>query len=77
MSLQHMSFGVQLYGNPLDFDVPDSIMTTYKDLLKKPNFGKRRKINWLKHYWTRFMCAIRDGDWGGACMWHREDLSLS
>ena len=45
LSLQHMSFGVQLYGNPLDFDVPDSIMTTYKDLLKKPNFGKRRKIN--------------------------------
>ena len=40
LSLQHMSFGVQLYGNPLDFDVPDSIMTTYKDLLKKPNFGK-------------------------------------
>lgn len=26
LSLQHMSFGVQFYGNPLDFDVLDSFM---------------------------------------------------
>lgn len=26
LSLQHMSFGVQFYGDPLDFDVPDSFM---------------------------------------------------